>query len=73
MIDQDRAREIALQAVDGFVAMPPGTPVTAERRDDRFVVTIGSGPPPGVRGADYQARITVDANSGEVLELLFGS
>jgi hypothetical protein len=73
MIDEDDARTIARDALEGVVTLEQHNPVTVEREGDTYVVTFPRENPPGVRGPDFEAQVTVDRRSGEVLEVLAGS
>jgi hypothetical protein len=69
-IPRERAIDLTRRALAGKVDLPPAAPVTVELRGDRYVVTFPIPPRPGVRGADYHARVTLDAATGAVLEIL---
>ena len=71
-ISSARAVEIARAALPGKVDLPADARAEVERRGERYVVTFPITLPPGVRGADYHARVTIDASSGAVLEILGG-
>ena len=71
-ISPSRAIEIARAALPGKVDLPRDARANVERRGDRYVVTFPVTLPPGVRGADYHARVTVDAVTGKVVEILGG-
>ncbi len=73
MISPAEALAIATEAIAGNVEHRPDEPIEVVRRDDRYVVTFVHVNPPGVRGANYDARVTIDAESGEVTEILAGS
>lgn len=72
-IDEREARRLARAAVDGLVEVDDGGPVTVERRGQHWVVEFERVNPPGVRGPDFDARVTLDARTGEVVEILGGS
>lgn len=72
MITKHYAIEIARKAIDGKVDPQPGSPVTAELTDNRYTVIFVHLNAPGTHGADYDAKVSIDANSGEVLEVLGG-
>jgi hypothetical protein len=67
------AIDTARRALVGKINLPADTPVTTERRGGHWVVTFPLALPPGTKGADYYARVTIDATSGEVVEILGGA
>lgn len=73
MISEDEAREIARQAILGKIEPQQGAEVRAERRRRRWVVTFVHVTPPDELGPDYDARVTIDAETGEVVEILGGT
>jgi hypothetical protein len=66
------AEQIAREAIEGIVDLSGG-PVTVETDGGSYVVTFRRNDPPGVRGPDYDAKVTLDRGSGEVIEILGGS
>jgi hypothetical protein len=42
-------------------------------RGDHYAVTFPTVLPPGVRGADYVAKVTLHGRTGEILDVLVGS
>ena len=70
---EEKALTIARQAIVGYVKLQKGSPVTVKREGDKYVVTFVHIHPPGTRGADYDARVTVDAATWKVVEFLVGS
>jgi hypothetical protein len=72
MLTQDEAIEVARRAIAGKVELQKGSHVTVERKGDAYVVTFVRIDPPGTRGPDYDARVTIDADTGKVTELLGG-
>lgn len=73
MITKQNAIEIARKAVEGLVDIQPDGPITVDAKDDQFIVTFVHNNPPGVRGADYDAEVTINAESGDVVQVLGGS
>jgi len=73
MLERVEALAIAEQAIQGKMNEQRGAPVTIQLGEGRYIVTFGRVNPPGVRGPDYNVRVTIDAESGEVLELLVAS
>jgi uncharacterized membrane protein YkoI len=67
MITRDKAIEIAREEAGGSVG--PDSPVKVKLKKDRYVVEFKLIWPPGTRGPGF-VRITIDAQSGEVLERL---
>jgi len=73
MITESVAIEIAQEAIVGKVEVQDENLVTVTLEGDRYIVTFERDNPPGVRGPDYDAKVTIDAESGDVLEILGGS
>ena len=73
MITEGRAIEIAERAIVGKANRQKGAPVTIERKDGTYIVTFVHRNPPGVKGADYDVQVVVDAKSGDVKKILVGS
>ena len=74
MISKDQAIEIARKEIVGEVTLlDEHEPVTVTEEDGRYVVTFVRQNPPGERAADYDARLTIDAKTGEVLQFLVAS
>jgi hypothetical protein len=69
-IPESAALAIARNAIAGKVELQAGSPVTVVRRKNCYVVTFVHRLPPGVRGPDYDAEVTIDGRTGEVLEVL---
>jgi hypothetical protein len=68
----DEAITGARAAIEGKIEPGPGAAVTAVRRGDRWIVEWAFPPQPR-RGPDFEARVELDARSGEVLSILAGS
>jgi hypothetical protein len=63
---------LANDAIAGRVTPRPGAEVHATCTDDAWeVVWVLAGPPQ--RGPDFEAKVTIDAWSGEVTSVLAGS
>jgi uncharacterized membrane protein YkoI len=73
MITRAEAVDIARKAIEGKVTLQSGSPIEVDLKDDRFTVVFVHLLPPGTRGPDYDAKVTIDASSGEVLSLLGSS
>lgn len=71
-ISDEQAVAAARAAVAGAVELSGG-PVSVNRQGDTVVVEFGCDLPPGTRGPDYDARVTLDAKSGAVREILGAS
>jgi len=72
-ISDAAAVEAARKAIRGHVTLPGNAEVRITADDDRVVVEFPRRNAPGERGPDYEARVTLDARTGEVLEILGGS
>jgi uncharacterized membrane protein YkoI len=72
-ISESEATAIARNAIAGKVDLQDGAPVRVDHRQDRYIVTFVHRLPPGIRGPDYDAEVTIDDQTGEVLKLLGGS
>jgi len=70
---QEEAVELARQAVVGKATLQPEGPVETVRENDRYIVTFVHVNPPGVRGPDFDARVTLDASTGDVIQILGAS
>lgn len=73
MITESSAIEIAEKAIEGKVELQEGSHIVAKLQKGRYIVTFVRVNPPGVRGPDYDARVTIDAKTGDILEILGGS
>ena len=73
MKTQEEAVELARQAVVGKATLQPEGPVETVRENDRYIVTFVHVNPPGVRGPDFDARVTLDASTGDVIQILGAS
>jgi hypothetical protein len=73
MVTQPEALKIACRAIAHAVDRSRGGPVRIDVEPGRYVVTFNRSDPPGFRGPDYDARVVIDAATGEVLEVLVAS
>lgn len=73
MITQDEAIEIAKKAIKGSITPQQNAPIEVELKNDQYIVVFVCIWPPGTRGPDFSARVTIDAHSGRVLEILAGA
>lgn len=73
MITEDEAVAIARQAIEGKITPEEDAPIRVEWADNQYIVTFEVILPPGVRGPDFSAQVTIDANTGEVIEILAGA
>ncbi len=72
-ISREAAVDAAREAAGQHVVIPEGGEVRIEEGDAHLVVEFVRPRTPGERGPDYEARVTVDARTGEVLDILGGS
>jgi len=72
MITESEAISIAKRTIKGKATPQDGSPITSELQGNTYIVTFIHENPPGVKGADYDARVTLDAKTGEVMQLLVG-
>ncbi len=72
MISREGAIHLARQAIQGLVRPQEGSPITVDLRDGQYVVTFVHVNPPDTLGPDFDARVTIDAESGDVLDILGG-
>jgi hypothetical protein len=73
MIDREHAVEIAREAARRVLDVPDDCPVEVEETDGSILVRFLATNPPGIRGPDFHAQVTLDAETGETLEVLAGS
>lgn len=73
MITEAEAIKIAEQAISGKLETQPGAPVKVTIEGEKYTVIFERINPPNTLGPDYDAKVTVDAETGEVLEILGGS
>ena len=69
-IGSQRAAEIAKEVVVDKAEIAATSTLSVERRDQTYVVTFVRHNPPGILTGDYDARVTIDARTGMVLEIL---
>ena len=67
---REKAIETARAACAGKVAIPENAPVRISEADGKVTVIFVQELPPGALGGDYHAKVTLDATSGEVMEIL---
>lgn len=72
ILTSDEAVAIARHAIKGKVELQRGAPVTVELKGNVFVVTFLCILPPGTRGPDYDAQLTIDAETGKVIMFMAG-
>ena len=73
MISETEAVAKARAAIQGKIIPQVGAPVEVRLQGDDYVVTFVHVNPPGTRGPDYEAQVHLNARTGEVTALLFGS
>ena len=75
-LDDQQAIDIARKAIVGKAKSDDDAPITVTHERKKLhkvvVVEFGAYNPPGVRGPDFSARVTLDAKSGEVKDLQVG-
>ncbi|MCW1914889.1 hypothetical protein OJ996_14975 [Luteolibacter sp. GHJ8] len=67
---REKAIESARAACAGKVAVPESAPVRVSEANGKVTVIFVQELPPGALGGDYHAKVTLDATSGEVIEIL---
>lgn len=72
-ISEAEAVTIAQQAIEGKATHHQGEPIEVEYQNNQYIVTFVHILPPNTHGADYDAQVTINARTGEVLEILGGS
>lgn len=72
-LTNEQAIEVARNAVKDCVTLQAGSPIRVEAHEKQIIVTFVHILPPGTRGPDYDAKVTIDAKSAAVLQLLVGS
>jgi uncharacterized membrane protein YkoI len=70
MIPKSAAIDIAKKAIQGKAELQEDAPITVQLQKGRYVITFVHINPPGTLGPDYDARVTIDAKTGEVLDIL---
>lgn len=71
-ITPDDAVQIAVSACQGRVTLHNPKSARVSRDGAAYIVAFPSRLAPGTRGPDYDAKVRIDANSGQVLEVLGG-
>lgn len=72
-VTKEQAIEIARQDIKEVVSLQAGSPIRVEQSKDCWVVTFVHVLPPGTRGPDYDAQVTVDRTTGAVVKILVAS
>ncbi len=73
IISKEEAITIARHAVGSSMSLPEDGEVTVELKGEQYIVIFVHKLAPGVRGADYDAKVYLDARTGEVAKILVGS
>ncbi len=73
MISEEVAVQIAKEAIVGKLTPQKDAPIETALIDDQYIVTFVMVLPPGTRGPDFSAQVTIDADSGDVLDILAGA
>lgn len=75
-MDDQQAIDLARKAIVGKATPDDDASVTVTREGkilhDSVIVEFGQYNPPGTRGPDFAARVTLDAKTGEVKDLQVG-
>jgi len=72
MITESDAIDIAKKTIKSKATPQDGSPITSELKDNTYIITFIHKNPPGVKGADYDARVVIDVTTGEVKQFLVG-
>lgn len=72
-LSDTQALAIARGAISGIARPAPDAPIDISRTPGRITVTFVHETPAHMLGADYEARVVIDAVSGTVLQLLVGA
>ena len=72
-ISRERAVDIARDAIRGHAELTSPDTVEVKRKGETLVVTFPRSNPPGVVAPDYDARVTINVRTGEVVEMLGAS
>ncbi len=69
---EEAAVALAQRAIDGKITPRPGAVIAVARDGDTWQVEWTLPPEPR-RGPDFEARVRIDAATGEILEILAGA
>ena len=72
-ISRDEALRIAREAVEGTYEYDHDGEIVVALDGGQYIITFPVDLPEGSLGPDYAARVTIDARSGEIIQLLVGS
>ena len=72
-ISEAEAIRIAEAAIKGHVKRQADDPIEVARDGDVYTVTFVHQTPPNMLGADYDAQVTLNAITGDVIEVKLGS
>lgn len=70
MISEEQAVSIAKEAVEGKIVVGPENQAEVSLVANEYVVIFKNSPGPLVPGPDYVARVTIDAKTGKVKQIL---
>ena len=73
LITEDKAVEIAKDAIKGRMEYDETGKITVEQEEGQYIVTFPYKLPAGWLGPDYAARVSIDSKTGKVIKLLVGS
>jgi hypothetical protein len=75
-LDDQHAIDLARKAIVGKAKSDDDAPITVTHKRNMLhklvIVEFGAYNPPGTRGPDFAARVTLDAKTGEVKDLQVG-
>jgi predicted small secreted protein len=70
LVTEESALRIAHERIKDDIVIPTDCKPEISVKDDKYVITYPFRLAPGWRGPDYHAKVTVDARTGEILEVL---
>lgn len=71
-VTPEQAVEIARKAIGTSIKLKPEILTTVEQSSDQLIVTFGSAPPIGIRGADFDAKVFINRKTGKVDKMVAG-
>ena len=73
VMSEAKAIELAREACAGKAEIPEGVQARATFAAGKYIVIFPTNHPAGKRGADYHAKVTLNARTGAIIELLGGN
>jgi uncharacterized membrane protein YkoI len=73
MISRSSAIKIAKNAISGKIELQEGSPIEVVLKTGLYIITFIHVNPPEILGADYDAEVTIDAKTGQILGILGGT